>query len=139
MVRPTRRPTGDTRVQLHGTANTGSFYITNSTLESPATERSARARSPHPMSSSAPTPRGRCVTTFAPEGGNCLLRSSTFFAPGAPIQVFGGRPGRPLGDPQRHRRPIAAEHGDHLSVLADTARFVTGIAIYDKMRFASQK
>jgi hypothetical protein len=48
------------------------------------------ARSPHPLCSSAPISRGRCVTTFAPEGGDSLLRSSTFFAPGAPIQVFGG-------------------------------------------------
>lgn len=55
-------------------------------------------------------------------------------------QVKRGLPARKTaGRPQRHRRPIAAEHGDPLSVLADSARFVTGIAIYDKMRFASQK
>ena len=42
MVRPTRRPTGDTRVQLDGTANTDSFYITTNKLESPAAERCAR-------------------------------------------------------------------------------------------------
>jgi hypothetical protein len=55
-------------------------------------------------------------------------------------QVKRGLPARKTaGRPQRHRRPIAAEHGDYLSVVADSARFVTGIAIYDKMRFASQQ
>jgi hypothetical protein len=56
----------------------------------PAASISPTTHSNRPPSAVRGSPRGRCVTTFAPEGGDCLLRSSTFFAPGAPIQVIVG-------------------------------------------------
>jgi hypothetical protein len=134
----------DTRVQLQGTANTGSFYITNNTLGSPAAERCARlaawALCNHVRSRRRGLPVAllHVLRTRSTDSGDWWFEGQALLKEGA--QVKRGLPARKTADrPERHRRPIAAEHGDHLSVLADSARFVIGIAIYDKMRFASQK
>jgi len=142
-------------VQLHGTANTGSFYITNNTLDrlppsavrasltasnvfqhfNPAWALRNHARS---RRRGLPVALLHVLRTRSTDSGvwwfegQALVKESAQVKRGLPAQKTAGRP-------ERRRRPIAAEHGDRLSVLAHSARFVTGMTICDKMRFASQK